>query len=446
MVDGGPAAVLEPTFTGYVATTQDALLLFEACLTGNLHRVPRRPYDRERRHLVRSGSVFIYDGNSSGIKRWTDGIAWSPSRILGNFLVYRELGKQFATGEKKRALKKATRRPAPAGRPGDPSSQQHGSQGSFPTSLGLGPLTDRSSHLAELERGMVGSLLDSYDFKDSGLVKKTMSVTVSGVTHHLVSYYSMHDVVFRRLNQPSMDASLCFSRPRNELIQEQSFRYPIDDLDATSAVRNDQPSHTALDRYRPQDIASPTKSMQTPVLDFYIHSGPYAISHSPQLDTIPGSLTGAPMADQPAPNLDFSHSPPTVIPPKNQAHHSLYAWPYVGNMDLMSTHSAITSSIPGGYTGVHLSTLSDRNISNSDHSPSAYRKSSFPWCNQATDVPSSVDPSTPSNYFRGSFSMASQFEQSYQASERKMPDIDPNELCGELDPIHPSYYRSVRPE
>ncbi|KAJ6012585.1 Global transcription regulator sge1 [Penicillium canescens] len=42
----GAAAMLEPTFTGYVATTQDAVLLFEACLTGDLHHVPRRPYDR----------------------------------------------------------------------------------------------------------------------------------------------------------------------------------------------------------------------------------------------------------------------------------------------------------------------------------------------------------------------------------------------------------------
>jgi hypothetical protein len=32
---------------------------------------------------------------------------------------------------------------------------------------------------------LVGSLVDSYGFKDSGLVKKTMSVTVLGVTHHL---------------------------------------------------------------------------------------------------------------------------------------------------------------------------------------------------------------------------------------------------------------------
>ncbi|KAI1905849.1 Global transcription regulator sge1, partial [Ophidiomyces ophidiicola] len=102
----GTAAVLEPTFNGYVASTHDALILFEACLTGVLHHVPRRPHDRERAQLVRSGSVFIYEENASGIKRWTDGVTWSPSRILGNFLVYRELDKPFPPGEKKRAMKK----------------------------------------------------------------------------------------------------------------------------------------------------------------------------------------------------------------------------------------------------------------------------------------------------------------------------------------------------
>src|ERR1700753_3074783 len=106
-------STLQPTFQGHVATTQDALILFEACLQGHLSHVPRRPHDRERSSLIRSGCVFIYEENASGIKRWTDGVTWSPSRILGNFLVYRELDKPFPPGEKKRAMKKqaATTKP-----------------------------------------------------------------------------------------------------------------------------------------------------------------------------------------------------------------------------------------------------------------------------------------------------------------------------------------------
>jgi Gti1/Pac2 family len=71
---------------------------------------PTIPTPRERAQLIKSGCVFIYEENGSGIKRWTDGVPWSPSRILGNFLVYRELMKPFPSGEKKR-VKKKNRRP-----------------------------------------------------------------------------------------------------------------------------------------------------------------------------------------------------------------------------------------------------------------------------------------------------------------------------------------------
>lgn len=37
--------------------------------------------------MVKSGAVFIFATEESGIKRWTEGLAWSPSRIDGNFLV-----------------------------------------------------------------------------------------------------------------------------------------------------------------------------------------------------------------------------------------------------------------------------------------------------------------------------------------------------------------------
>src|SRR5277367_1329152 len=97
---------LEPTFYGYVGTSNDALLIFEAC-RGNqlLQKVSRRPYDRERARLIKSGNIFVFDDQSSGIRRWTDGVAWSPSRILGNFLVYRQLERPLQPGEKNRQPK-----------------------------------------------------------------------------------------------------------------------------------------------------------------------------------------------------------------------------------------------------------------------------------------------------------------------------------------------------
>jgi hypothetical protein len=67
--------------SGFVESTQDALLVFQACRNGLFRRIRRRLVDRERR-LIRSGSIFVYDEHESGIKRWTDGRLWSPSRVI----------------------------------------------------------------------------------------------------------------------------------------------------------------------------------------------------------------------------------------------------------------------------------------------------------------------------------------------------------------------------
>lgn len=77
---------LDPPFRGYIETTYDSLLVFEAARRGMIPRVTRRLIERER-GMVQSGAVFVFDEQESGIRRWTDGLVWSPSRILGNFLV-----------------------------------------------------------------------------------------------------------------------------------------------------------------------------------------------------------------------------------------------------------------------------------------------------------------------------------------------------------------------
>ena len=439
----GTAAVLEPTFTGYVATTQDALILFEACLTGVLHHVPRRPHDRERSHLVRSGSVFIYEENSSGIKRWTDGVTWSPSRILGNFLVYRELEKPFPPGEKKRAMKKANRRPVPSTRPGEPYPRHDSSNGSnagySPTSPS-GPFGDRP-HQSEVERALVGSLVDSYGFKDSGLVKKTMSVTVLGITHHLVSYYSVEDVMRGVLNPPSMVESLRYIRPRVDLTQKQSFRAPIDDLETSTLESAHDPSH-ALYGYRPQQImAPPTYAMPNPSADFYMHPAPYTATHPPQTGPIAGYSMGASMPPQQAPNPYLpSPAAAAAMAPKVEDYGAFRAGPYGASMDSMS-HSALSASIPGTLNTTIPSSMSDRNRSTSDHSPSAYRNSSISSRSVATDATSPMDPSTPATYSRGSFSLSGQLDSSQAAHmDRGIGPLDPSVPRRESNPMHHQNY------
>ena len=76
-----------PPFCGFVETTVHALRLIHAARQGVIPRITRRLNDSERRTMVHSGAVFVFSVEESGIKRWTDGLLWSPSRIVGNFLV-----------------------------------------------------------------------------------------------------------------------------------------------------------------------------------------------------------------------------------------------------------------------------------------------------------------------------------------------------------------------
>jgi hypothetical protein len=72
------------SFYGYVGDRKDALLLFAATTQGILTKVNKR-LDLVARKKIRSGSIFIFGEQESGMKRWTDGLIWSPSRVCGKF-------------------------------------------------------------------------------------------------------------------------------------------------------------------------------------------------------------------------------------------------------------------------------------------------------------------------------------------------------------------------
>lgn len=430
----GTAAVLEPTYRGYVASTQDALILFEACLTGVLHHVPRRPHDRERSHLVQSGSVFIYEENASGIKRWTDGVTWSPSRILGNFLVYRELDKPFPPGEKKRAMKKANRRPQ---RPGEPYPRQdtNGGQPSYsPTTTAppSGGFADRGPQ-SEVERALVGSLVDSYGFKDSGLVKKTMSVMVSGVTHHLVSYYSVEDVLRGALSPPSMVESLRYIRPRPELTSKQSFRAPIDDLDGAMEEHGD-PSQ-ALYGYRPSVMGGQQGyAMPNPNPGYYQMPGPPYASHAPQPGPIPGYPVGGPMpAGHSGSNPYISNQPASSqMTPKTEDFGTFRPSPYGPGFETMNQNigqnAMSTAMAPSINTPVNQ--MDNRSRPQPTNSPILYRNPSMQQSRNAPpEATSPVDAASSSNppYSRSSFSLpgAQDGAPNQPLEQRNMPQSQP---------------------
>ncbi|KAI7860521.1 Gti1/Pac2 family-domain-containing protein [Circinella umbellata] len=204
------------TFHGFVETTTDTLLIFEACRRGIFPKINRRLQERER-GAVQSGTVFVFDERESGIKRWTDGFVWSPSRILGNFLIYRELDGRDSTTDKRRANRmSAGSSSAAMGYRGDTNNNMNNNSSSSSP-----PAVDRSR-----ERALVGSLTTSYNFKKGGLIKKTMSIVVNGSPQHLISYYTKEDVLNNRLPTPSSIPELAQLEISPDLLLRQSFRIP----------------------------------------------------------------------------------------------------------------------------------------------------------------------------------------------------------------------------
>ncbi|KAL2316387.1 Gluconate transporter inducer Gti1 [Schizosaccharomyces pombe] len=399
---------LQPTFVGFIGTTVDALLLFEACRQNYTHFVDRRPQDRERERLIRSGSVFVFDEVQSGIKRWTDGIAWSPSRVIGNFLVYRQLCKKNSVSDRKRSSKSRSDSDeeevsaftvsvpvdvdvashvnisspsAPSlsdnlfpGSSFSASSQQNPSSpgsndiksefaavkneyvlsptspttsAAFPSSFSSLPLVSSKptgtpfvpksppssspsttnvsnastssapinprapqtrresisstssihycsssslSYLHDTERALVGSLTDSYGFKKSGLIKKTISLMIDGRLHHLISYYTPEDVLNGKLQTPSsfnLFQQLTISK---DLLEYKSFRIPPL-VEAAESEKISQLS-TLEKRTLPSFPYNPFFSSSTAEIDPYHFQG-LTLSTSPISGVESSSLSSA---------------------------------------------------------------------------------------------------------------------------------------------------------
>ncbi|KAH6981419.1 Gti1/Pac2 family-domain-containing protein [Ilyonectria destructans] len=171
---------VSPTYKGYVASTQDALILFEACLIGQLNHTSRQLREDERPSLVVSGNVFVYEQHSSGIVRWADGIRWGAPEVVNDFHLYRRSVADLEASE------------CAAQQGGGDTSQMNGS-------------TD------------VGHFLGALDFPDR---KYTISVTVRGISHHLVGYFTLRAALAGELLVPTLDPRLCTLSPREELLSQ----------------------------------------------------------------------------------------------------------------------------------------------------------------------------------------------------------------------------------
>ena len=196
---------IEPTFKGYMEDENDALLLLQATIDGSLRHIPRRPYEIERPHLIVSGNIFVFIEEISGIKRWTDGVSWSPSRISGKFLVYKEIDKDQVSSYSKRRATSGIKLPPLM----------------LNVSGGNGSLQDfTSGRLGKFDDGFSSS----QSINQTALIKKTISVCLrrsgssSFENFHIVSYYTLDDIKHNRLITPKSSIFLRDVRPSPEVI------------------------------------------------------------------------------------------------------------------------------------------------------------------------------------------------------------------------------------
>ncbi|KAF2005365.1 hypothetical protein P154DRAFT_336752 [Amniculicola lignicola CBS 123094] len=238
LVKAQPA--FKPTWHGFLDTTKDAMTIVEAALQGRLSHISRRPHDKERAEMLTSGTVLVYEENASGIKRWTDAVHWSPSRVMNNCLIYRQLIRALKPEEKKSALNPSCgskRKRKESATPsitntGEsiPNADDEYENSAFDSGLandisapGGEPLAKVYANFAQnlnpdQQRRFCGSLIDSYEFKEGGLMKKTISVRYQNSHHHVISYYTLEDVVSGKLKRPFQDPKIAEIQPRPELL------------------------------------------------------------------------------------------------------------------------------------------------------------------------------------------------------------------------------------
>jgi hypothetical protein len=178
---------------GYLTDIQDALIVVQLCLVDKLPLVRRRLTMFER-ESIRSGSIFAfieshdkpvtphqspispYQQSSKKAKdwqpmrRWTDGLAWSKSRVHGHFLVYKEVAEKRSVTAKR-------------------GSTTGNAEEELMMNDTYAPTKKNGSR-----RGVAMSRVPSL-VKQDGLMKKTFSIIVDENVWHVVSY----SLVFKQM-------------------------------------------------------------------------------------------------------------------------------------------------------------------------------------------------------------------------------------------------------
>ncbi|KAK7464900.1 hypothetical protein VKT23_006109 [Stygiomarasmius scandens] len=191
---------LMPSFVGYVDTTLDAMYLGYAAQQCYISRLLRRLNRQERELTIKSGAVFIFGVEETGIQRWTG----NHSDICYIVRIVRA---------------------------DSDGATQMGTSGPLLASMAIfwypayNEVRGRSLNRRDRGNGFVyrGSIP-----KPDGLLKKTITLVVNGTELHMVAYYTQKDVESGRLKTPSSRLNFKNIYLPPDVFDQSKFRYKLE--------------------------------------------------------------------------------------------------------------------------------------------------------------------------------------------------------------------------
>ncbi|TPX63768.1 hypothetical protein CcCBS67573_g08596 [Chytriomyces confervae] len=183
------------TYVGRIEDTLDAGILIEACIKGILRAVGGAMEVSSIE--IRPGTVLVIHERDGNIQRWRDGYHWSPSRISGGFLIYRQVERK----------------------------------GSVPTTE-----TEETQTIPSASDGSKLTKAKSFTVLPDGLTKKTIGMIGSDrQSYRVISYYETDDarvrtslINIRELDSPRISAYKALPRPSKDETFSSLGLYPKD--------------------------------------------------------------------------------------------------------------------------------------------------------------------------------------------------------------------------
>ncbi|KAJ3242045.1 hypothetical protein HDU78_001538 [Chytriomyces hyalinus] len=189
------------TYYGRIEDSLDAGIVIEACIKGILREVSGAMEVSSIE--IRSGTVLVIHERDGNIQRWRDGYQWSPSRISGGFLIYRQVERKDSVTATEAEETQTI------------------------------PSTADGSKLAKGK---------SFTVLPDGLTKKTIGMIGSDrQSYRVISYYETEDarvrtslINIRELDSPRISAHKALPRPSKDELFSSLGLYPKDSDASTS--------------------------------------------------------------------------------------------------------------------------------------------------------------------------------------------------------------------